>query len=400
MDEAYKSRYLIHLEEDKMYHDLIDVYWWRGMKRDIGIYVSKCLTCSKVKAEHQRPFGLLQQPEILEWKWEGIAMDFLTKLPRTSSGHDSIWMFQKALGTRLDMSTTHPQIDGQSEHTIQTIEDMLRACVIDFGGSWDTHLPLIELSYNNSYHTSIRCVARPLFGLRLFLQELNGVHDTFHVSNIKKFLADETLHVPLEEIRIDANLHFIEKPKEIIDREVKKLKRSRIPIIKIIEFSFRGHQNRVKRSSYAQVMAKTVDRCREAFSLSLLLRLSFNSSLVPSCYVIFDLEPLSLSFDLSLVSRSLNLFLVCLYHHCHLKILCLDQHAHTMHHLESLVTISLDNLCLDNIDIFKEDLEYQDSAGMRYLRLHLYMNLEIKQSTIKLVDEYGFVIRPDLVGLT
>ncbi|GKB95823.1 putative reverse transcriptase domain-containing protein, partial [Tanacetum coccineum] len=192
MDEAYKSRYLIHLEEDKMYHDLIDVYWWRGMKRDIGIYVSKCLTCSKVKAEHQRPFSLLQQPEILEWKWEGIATDFLTKLPRTSSGHDSIWMFQKALGTRLDMSTTHLQIDGQSEHTIQTFEDMLRACVIDFGGSWDTHLPLIELSYNNN----------------------------------------ETLHVPLEEIRIDANLHFIEKPKEIIDREVKKLKRSRIPIIK------------------------------------------------------------------------------------------------------------------------------------------------------------------------
>ncbi|GJT79086.1 putative reverse transcriptase domain-containing protein [Tanacetum coccineum] len=143
---------------DKMYHDLRDVYWWLGMKRDIAIYVSKCLTCSKIKAEHHRPSGLLQQPEIPEWKWEGIAMDFITKLPRTSSGHDSIWMLQKALGTHLDMSTTyHPQTDGQSERTIQTLEYMLRVCDIDFGGSWDTHLPLVEFSYNSSYHTSIRC---------------------------------------------------------------------------------------------------------------------------------------------------------------------------------------------------------------------------------------------------
>ncbi|GJS51708.1 putative reverse transcriptase domain-containing protein [Tanacetum coccineum] len=185
-----------------------------GMKKDIAEYVSKCLTCLKVKAEHQRPSGLLQQPEIPVWKWEGIAMDFVTKLPRTSSGHDTIWVIvdrltksahflpmredykmerlarlylneivarhgvpisiisdrdsrftsrfwqsmQEALGTRLDMSTAyHPQTDGQSERTIQTLEDMLRACVLDFGGSWDVHLPLVEFSYNNSYHSSVRC---------------------------------------------------------------------------------------------------------------------------------------------------------------------------------------------------------------------------------------------------
>ncbi|GKF57069.1 putative reverse transcriptase domain-containing protein, partial [Tanacetum coccineum] len=116
---------------------------------------SNCLTCSKVKAEHQRPLGLLQQPEIPEWKWDNITMDFITKLPRTKSEHDTIW---KALGTRLNMSTAyHPQTDGKSERTIQTLEDMLRACVIDFGGSWDVHLPLAEFSYNNSYHSSIRC---------------------------------------------------------------------------------------------------------------------------------------------------------------------------------------------------------------------------------------------------
>ncbi|GKE29489.1 putative reverse transcriptase domain-containing protein [Tanacetum coccineum] len=90
MDEAHKSKYSVHPGADKMYYDLRDRYWWPGMKKDIAEYVSKCLTCLKVKAEHQRPSGLLQQPEIPVWKWEGIAMDFVTKLPRTSSGHDTI----------------------------------------------------------------------------------------------------------------------------------------------------------------------------------------------------------------------------------------------------------------------------------------------------------------------
>ncbi|GKD24203.1 putative reverse transcriptase domain-containing protein [Tanacetum coccineum] len=128
------------------------MYWWPGMKRDIATYVSKCLTCSKVKAEHQRPSGILQQPEIPEWKWDKITIDFITKLPRDGWFTLRCWQtVQKALGTRLDMSTAyHPQTDGQSERTIQTLEDMLRACVIDYGGSWDVHLPLAEFSYNNS----------------------------------------------------------------------------------------------------------------------------------------------------------------------------------------------------------------------------------------------------------
>ncbi|GJU09892.1 putative reverse transcriptase domain-containing protein [Tanacetum coccineum] len=159
MDEAHRSKYSMHPGADKMYHDLRDMYWWSGIKRDIATFVSKCLTCSKVKAEHQRPSGLLQQPEIPEWKWDKITMDFITKLPRDGRFTSRCWQtMQKALGTRLDMSTAyHPQTDGQSERTIQTLEDMLRACVIDFGGSWDVHLPLAEFSYNNSYHSSIRC---------------------------------------------------------------------------------------------------------------------------------------------------------------------------------------------------------------------------------------------------
>ncbi|GJU81235.1 putative reverse transcriptase domain-containing protein [Tanacetum coccineum] len=366
MDEAHKSKYSVHPRADKMYYDLRDRYWWPGMKKDIAEYVSKCLTCLKVKAEHQRPSSLLQQLEIPVWKWEGIAMDFVTKLHRTSSGHDTIWVIvdrltksahflpiredykmerlarlylneivaihgvpisiisdrdsrftsrfwqsmQEALGTRLNMSTAyHPQTDGQSECTIQTLEDMLRVCVLDFGGSWDVHLPLVEFSYNNSYHSSMRCAPfealygrkcrspimwakksyadkrrKPLefsvgdyvllkvspwkgvvrFGKKRKLtprfvgpfdivekvgpvayqldlpEELSGVHDTFYVSNLKKCLADPTLKVPLDEIRVDAKLNFVEEPVEILEREFKKLKRSRIAFVKVRWNSKRG----------------------------------------------------------------------------------------------------------------------------------------------------------------
>ncbi|GJY78123.1 putative reverse transcriptase domain-containing protein [Tanacetum coccineum] len=165
-----------------MYQDLKKLYWWPNMKAEIATYVSKCLTCAKVKIEYQKPSGLLVQPEIPQWKWENITMDFVTKLPRTAAGQDTIWVIvdrltksahfsdrdgkftshfwkslHKALGTRLDMSTAyHPETDGQSERTIQTLEDMLRACVLDFGKGWDKHLPLVEFLYNNSYHTSIK----------------------------------------------------------------------------------------------------------------------------------------------------------------------------------------------------------------------------------------------------
>nr|GEW71670.1 hypothetical protein [Tanacetum cinerariifolium] len=92
INEAHAMRYSVHPGADKMYYDLRGLYWWPGMNKDIAIYVSKYLTCSKVKAEHQKPSGLLQQPEIPEWKWENITMDFVNKLPRTRSGYDSIWV--------------------------------------------------------------------------------------------------------------------------------------------------------------------------------------------------------------------------------------------------------------------------------------------------------------------
>nr|GEW89417.1 reverse transcriptase domain-containing protein [Tanacetum cinerariifolium] len=148
----------------------------------------------------------------------------------------------KALGIRLDMSTAyHPQTDGQSERTIQTLEGMLRACVLDFGKGWDRHLSLVELSYNNSYYTSIK--AAPFEAL---------VHSTFHVSNLKKCVADEALAIPLDEIQVDDKLHFIKEPVEIIDREVKHLKQSRIPIFKIRWNSRRGPEVTSERKDQMQ----------------------------------------------------------------------------------------------------------------------------------------------------
>nr|GEZ70658.1 putative reverse transcriptase domain-containing protein [Tanacetum cinerariifolium] len=346
---------------------------------------------AKVKAEHLKPSGLLQQLEIPKWKWENVTMDIVTGLPRTPSGYDSIWVIvdrltksahflpkkktdsieklaelylkeivckhgvpvsvrsdrdslftsrfwvslQKALGTQLDISIAyHPETDGQSKRTVQTLEDMLQACVIDFGSSWDKHLSLVEFSYNNSYHASIKAapfeamygrkcrspicwsevresqltgpklvrettkkivqiknrlltarsrqksyadLKRRLtefevgdkvmlkvsprrgvirFGKRVKLSprfivtfkviarigpvayklelpdKLRGIHDTFHVSslkrffmntfhvsNLKRFFMNDDVVIPLDEVQLDDKLHFIEKPVEIMDRE-------------------------------------------------------------------------------------------------------------------------------------------------------------------------------------
>ncbi|GJT14907.1 putative reverse transcriptase domain-containing protein [Tanacetum coccineum] len=330
------------------------------MKAKIATYVSKCLTCAKVKIEYQKPSSLLVQPEIPQWKWENITMDFVTKLPKMETGQDTIWVivdrltksahflpmreddmleklmrhYLKEVVSRHGVPVSiisdpyHPQTDSQRERTIQTLEDMLRACVLDFGKGWDRHLPLVEFLYNNSYHTSIKaapfealygrkcrspiCWAevgdrqltgpeiihettekivqiksriqaardrqksyadvrrKPLefqigdkvmlkvspwkgvirFGKRGKLnpryigpfkiidkvgtvayrlelpEQLSRVHSTFHVLNLKKCMVDK--------------LYFIEEPVEIMDREVKRLKKSRILIVKVHWNSKRG----------------------------------------------------------------------------------------------------------------------------------------------------------------
>ncbi|GJW03984.1 putative reverse transcriptase domain-containing protein [Tanacetum coccineum] len=271
MDEAHTSRYSVHPGADKMYYDLRDLYWWPGMKRDIA-ELTKSAHFLPIREDYKtEKLAKIYTNEIVAR--HGVPVSIISDRDGRFTSH--LWQaFQKALGTRLDMSTAyHPQTDGQSERTIQTLEDMLQACVMDFGGSWDTHLPLIEFSYNNSYHTSIKCAPfealcgqkcrspmiwtksrqkcyadkrrKPLefqVGDRVLLkvspwkgvvrfgkkgklapryvgpfeivehvgpvayrlklpQELSCVHDTFHVSNLKKCLAEPDVQVPLDETR-------------------------------------------------------------------------------------------------------------------------------------------------------------------------------------------------------
>ncbi|GKD28842.1 putative reverse transcriptase domain-containing protein, partial [Tanacetum coccineum] len=276
MHESHKSKYSIHPGLDKMYHDLKLLYWWPNMKADIATYVSKCLTCGKVKAEHQKPSGLLQHLRFQFGSGKGLLWIFMEKLMRLYlkeivcrhgvpvliiSDRDSHFMsrswrsLQEALGMNLDMSTAyHPQMDGQSERTIQMLEDMLRACVIDFGSSWNRHLPLVEFSYHNSYHASIKAAPyEALYGRKCrspicwsevrdsqligpeliryttkkivqtknrllaarsiameghyytleLPEELKEIHSTFHVSNLKRCLTEGDIVVPIDEIQLD-----------------------------------------------------------------------------------------------------------------------------------------------------------------------------------------------------
>ncbi|GJY77918.1 putative reverse transcriptase domain-containing protein [Tanacetum coccineum] len=282
MDETHKSKYSVYPGADKMYYDLRDRYWWPGMKKDIAEY-------------------------------EGIAMDFVINLPRTSSEHDTIWVIvdrltksthflpmhedykmkrlarlylneivarhgvpisiisdrdsrftsrfwqsmQEALGTRLDMTTTyHPQTDGQSERTIQTLEDILRVCVLDFGESWDVHLPLAEVGEGQLIGPEL--VQETTEKISQIKNRLKAARDhqksyadkrrkplEFSVGDYvllkvspwkgvvcfgkKRKLAPSAI----DEIRVDAKLNFVEEPVEILEREFKKFKRSRIAIVNV-----------------------------------------------------------------------------------------------------------------------------------------------------------------------
>ncbi|GJU39453.1 putative reverse transcriptase domain-containing protein [Tanacetum coccineum] len=230
-----------------------------------------------LRAEYQKPSGLLVQPVIPVWKWENITMDFVTKLPKTTLGQDIIWevvsrhgvpvliisdrdskftshfwkLLNEALGTQLDISTAyHPQTDGQSERTIQTLEDMLRACVIDFGKGWDRHLPLAEVG--DAQLTSPEVVHETNEKIIQIKKRIQAARDRqksyadrrrklleFEVGD-KKCFVDEPLAILLDEIQIDDKLNFIEEPVEIMDREVKRLKQSCILIVKVHWNSIRG----------------------------------------------------------------------------------------------------------------------------------------------------------------
>ncbi|GJV27844.1 putative reverse transcriptase domain-containing protein [Tanacetum coccineum] len=124
MHESHKSKYSVHPGSDKMYQDLKKLYWWPNMKAEIATYVSKCLTCAKVKAECQKPSGLLVQPVIPVWKWENITMDFVTKLPKTSTGQDSIWVIVDRL-TKSAQFLSMKETDSMEKLTRQYLKEVV-----------------------------------------------------------------------------------------------------------------------------------------------------------------------------------------------------------------------------------------------------------------------------------
>ncbi|GJU51190.1 putative reverse transcriptase domain-containing protein [Tanacetum coccineum] len=229
MHESHKSKYSIHPGSDKMYHDLKKLYWWPNMKAIIAEYVSKCLTCSRVKAECQKPSGLLVQPEIPMWKWERITMDFVTKLPKTSTGHDAIWV----IVDRLTKSAHFIPIRATDTPFEALYGRKCRSpvCWAEVGDSKITGPEIIQETSEKIVQIRQRLQAQEERQRKL-PEELSSIHNTFHVSNFKKCLSDESLIIPIKELQLDDKLNFVEEPVEIMDREIKQLKRIHIPIVK------------------------------------------------------------------------------------------------------------------------------------------------------------------------
>nr|GEW48328.1 putative reverse transcriptase domain-containing protein [Tanacetum cinerariifolium] len=261
MHESHKSNYSIHSGFDKMYQDLKKLYWWLNIKAIIAEYVGKCLTCSRVKAECQKPFGLLVKPEIPMWKWERITMDFITKLPKTSNEHDTIWVIVDRLTKLSHFILT------QETYNMETLTSIKVAPFEALYGQkyrspvcWaevrDVQLTGPEISHETTdiIHFGKREKLNPRYirpfkilerispvAYKLELpEELSYIHSTFYVSNLKKCLSDESLIIPMKELQLDDKLNFVEEPFVIMDREVKQLKQSHIPIVKVRWNSKRG----------------------------------------------------------------------------------------------------------------------------------------------------------------
>nr|GEV95391.1 putative reverse transcriptase domain-containing protein [Tanacetum cinerariifolium] len=326
MHESHKLKYSIHPGSEKMYQDMKKLYWGPNMKANIATYVSKCLTYAKVKAEYQRPSGLLVQPEIPVWKWDNVTMDFITKLPKSSQRFETIWVIVDRLtksahflpirendpmdklarlyldrivtrhGTPIsiicdrdgrngwaeredhsnsqrhvtcaevgEVQLTGPEMIQDTTEKIILIKQRIQAAqdrkksyadrkrkpmefevedwVMLKVSPWKGVVRLIKRGKLNPRYIRpfnvLASVGDVAYRLEL-PQELSRVHYTFHVSNLKKCYADEPLAMPLEGVHIDDTLQFVEDLVEIMEREIKRLKRSRIPSVKVRWNSRRG----------------------------------------------------------------------------------------------------------------------------------------------------------------
>ncbi|GJS48675.1 putative reverse transcriptase domain-containing protein [Tanacetum coccineum] len=245
MHESHKSKYSVHSGFDKMYQDMKLLDWWPNMKVDIATYVSKCLTCLKVKAEHQKPSGLLVQPEIPYGNCLTKSSHFLS-MKENDSMDKLARLYSKEVVTRHgipriqvahDRQKSYPDVRRKPLEFQVGDRVMLKVSpwkgVICFGKRGK-----LNLRYIGPFKVLAK-VGDVAYRLEL-PQELSRVHSAFHVSNLKKCLSDESLAIMLDEIHIDNKLNFVEEPVEIMVRKVKRLKQSRIPIVKVRWNSRRG----------------------------------------------------------------------------------------------------------------------------------------------------------------
>ncbi|KAL0556646.1 hypothetical protein IC582_005160 [Cucumis melo] len=370
LSEAHSSPFSMHPGSTKMYQDLKRVYWWRNMKREVAEFVSKCLVCQQVKAPRQKPAGLLQPLSIPEWKWENVSMDFITGLPRTLRGFTVIWVvvdrltksahfvpgkstytaskwaqlymseivilhgvpvsivsdrdarftskfwkgLQTAMGTRLDFSTAfHPQTDGQTERLNQVLEDMLRACALEFPGSWDSHLHLMEFAYNNSYQATIgmapfealygKCCRSPVCWDEVGEQRLMGP-ELVQSTNEAIQKIRSRMHTAQSRQKSYADVRRKELEFEVGDKVFLKV----APMRGVVRFERRGKLSprfvgpfeileRIGPVAYRLALPPSLSTVHDVFHVSMLRKY------VPDPSHVVDYEPLEIDENLSYVEQ-------------------------------------------------------------------------------------------------
>ncbi|KAL0562072.1 hypothetical protein IC582_002522 [Cucumis melo] len=370
LSEAHSSPFSMHPGSTKMYQDLKRVYWWRNMKREVAEFVSRCLVCQQVKAPRQKPAGLLQPLSIPEWKWENVSMDFITGLPRTLRGFTVIWVvvdrltksahfipgkstytaskwaqlymseivrlhgvpvsivsdrdarftskfwkgLQTAMGTRLDFSTAfHPQTDGQTERLNQVLEDMLRACALEFPGSWDSHLHLMEFAYNNSYQATIgmapfkalygRCCRSPVCWGEVGEQRLMGP-ELVQSTNEAIQKIRSRMHTAQSRQKSYADVRRKDLEFEIGDKVFLKV----APMKGVLRFERRGKLSprfvgpfeileRIGPVAYRLALPPSLSTVHDVFHVSMLRKY------VPDPSHVVDYEPLEIDENLSYVEQ-------------------------------------------------------------------------------------------------
>ncbi|KAG8474920.1 hypothetical protein CXB51_031559 [Gossypium anomalum] len=313
LNEAHDSRMSIHPGSMKMYNDLKRQFWWPGMKRDISDFVSKCLVCQQVKAEHQVPSVLLQPIMIPEWKWDRVTMDFVSGLPLSSSKKDAIWVLVDRLTKSAHFIPVHTDYsldklaelyvsqivrlhgtDGQSERIIQIHEDMLRCCILEFSGSWEQYLPLIEFTYNNSFQSSIKMVPyealygrkcrTPLFWTELSESKIFGV-DLIKDAAQKVKIIRESLKVPSDRQKSYADL----KRKDIEYQVRGKVFLKVSPWKKVLRFGRKGKlsprfigpyeiSERIGPVAYRLILPPELEKIHNVFHVLMLRRYRFDPS--------------------------------------------------------------------------------------------------------------------------